>query len=477
MELLAEDKSRELSNTNKSKRILVIGGVAAGSSAASKARRIDPDSDIKIIQEENVVSYGACGIPYVIEGLISNFEKLIERNEEIFKHKYDIDIITNTRAYKIDRSRKQVYTTNLQSLEEKVFDYDSLIIATGARASIPNIKGADQRGVFLLRNYNDGMKINDSDIIEKAQSCIIAGAGLVGLEMVEAFKKRRRGLAGRNGSMDVTVVEMADHILPTLLDKTMAKIVQRELEANGVKTILGERVEEIVGKDRQVTGIKTDTKREIESDFIVLGTGVRPNSEIANDAGIELGYSNAIKVDEYMRTNVPSIYAAGDCATARNYITNKDTYLPLGTTANKQGRVAGENAAGGNVRFMGIAGSAITKVFDLFVGKTGLTSQEALREGFDPAEEMIEDITRAGYYPGNKPIWIKIVADRKTSKVLGAQIVGGEGVKERVDLIALALLLKADIRDLASYDACYVPPASPVWEPVNIAASQIVKQL
>jgi NADPH-dependent 2,4-dienoyl-CoA reductase/sulfur reductase-like enzyme len=469
-----------LSYTNKSKRILVIGGVAAGTSAASKARRIDPCADIKIIQEENLVSYGACGIPYVIEGMISNFEKLIERNEEIFKHKYNINVITNTHASKIDISRKQVYTTNLQSLEDTVFDYDSLIIATGARASIPNIKGVNQRGVFFLRNYNDGMKINDSDIIKKAQSCIIAGAGLVGLEMVEAFKKRR-GLEGRNesggGSMDVTVVEMADHILPTMLDKTMAKIVERELEANGVRTILGERVEEIVDKDGQVTEIKTNTKREIESDFVVLGTGVRPNSEMAKDAGIELGYSNAIKVDEYMRTSVPGIYAAGDCATAINYITNKDMYLPLGTTANKQGRVAGENAAGGNARFIGIAGSAITKVFDLFIGKTGLTSQEALREGFDPSEEMIEDITKAGYYPDNKPIWIKLVADRKTSKVLGAQIVGGEGVKERIDLIALALLLKADIRDLASYDACYVPPASPVWEPVNIVASQIAKQL
>jgi NADPH-dependent 2,4-dienoyl-CoA reductase/sulfur reductase-like enzyme len=277
--------------------------------------------------------------------------------------------------------------------------------------------------------------------------------------------------------MDVTVVEKADHILPTMLDKTMAKIVERELEANGVKTIIGERVEEILGRDGEVTGIKTNTTHEINGDFIVLGTGVIPNSEIAKDAGIELGYANAIKVDEYMRTNVPNVYAAGDCATARNYITNKDMYLPLGTTANKQGRVAGENAAGGNAKFPGIGGSAITKVFDLFIGKTGLTGEEALREGFDPVEEMIEDITRAGYYPGNKPIWIKIVADRNTGRVLGSQIVGGEGVKERVDLIALALLLKADIRDLASYDACYVPPASPVWEPINIAASQTEKLL
>jgi NADPH-dependent 2,4-dienoyl-CoA reductase/sulfur reductase-like enzyme len=349
-----------------------------------------------------------------------------------------------------------------------------LIAATGARAVVPNIKGVNQNGVFFIRNYGDAVKFNDSTITKHAHSCIIAGAGLIGLEMAEAFKKR--GQTGRRGDMmDVTVVEMANHILPTMLDNKMAKIVERDLEANGVKIILGERVEEILSRDEDVKGIKTNTKREIDSDFIVLETGVRPKSEIARDAGVELGYANAIKVDEYMRTNIPDIFAAGDCATARNYITNKHMYLPLGTTANKQGRVAGENAAGGNAMFRGIAGSAITKVFDLFIGKTGLTSEEALREGFDPVEEVIESITRAGYYPGNKPIWIKIVADRKSGIVLGSQIVGGEGVKERIDLIALALLLKADIRDLASYDACYVPPASPVWEPVNIAASQTAK--
>jgi NADPH-dependent 2,4-dienoyl-CoA reductase/sulfur reductase-like enzyme len=462
-------------STNKKKRIVVIGGVAAGTSAASKAKRIDPSADVKIIQEESVVSYGACGIPYVIEGIVNNFEELIVRSADEFKSKYGIDIIINTHAYEIDRFRKQVHTTDLRSGKETIFDYDFLVVATGARAVVPALKGVNQEGVFLIRNYNDGVRINDSTITKNAHSCIIAGSGLIGLEMVEAFKKKVRG--GRGGAgMDVTLVEMADHVLPTMLDKNMAKIVEKELEDNGVRIILGERVEEILGVDGQISGIKTNTEREINSDFVVLGTGVKPNSEIASDAGVELGSANAIKVDEYMKTNIPDVFAAGDCATARNYITNKDMYLPLGTTANKQGRVAGENAAGGNSKFRGIAGSAITKVFDLFIGKTGLTKQEALRNGFDPIEEIIEDITRASYYPNNKPIWIKILADRKSGRVLGSQIVGGEGVKERIDLIALALLLKADIRDLASYDACYVPPASPVWEPVNIAASQAAKQ-
>ena len=451
---------------------MIIGGVAAGTSAASKAKRIDPNADVKIIQEESVVSYAACGIPYVIEGVINNFEELIERPPDVFKSKYDIDVIVNTRAHKIDSFRKQVHATDLQSGKDTIFDYDFLVVATGARAVVPNIKGVNQKGVFFIRNYSDGVNINDSTRTRDVHSSIIAGAGLIGLEMVEAFKKR--GHTGR-GDMDVTVVEMADHILPSLLDKNMAKIVERELEANGVKIILGERVEEILRRDGQIKRIRTNAKRDIDSDLIVLGTGVRPNSEIARGAGVELGYANAIKVDEYMRTNIPDIFAAGDCATARNYITNKDTYIPLGTTANKKGRVAGENVAGGNTRFRGIAGSAITKVFDLFIGKTGLTSEEGIINGFDPVEEVIESITRAGYYPGNKPIWIKIVADRKSGRVLGSQIVGGEGVKERIDLIALALLLKADIRDLASYDACYVPPASPVWEPINIAASQTAK--
>ena len=473
------------------RRILVIGGVAAGASAASKAKRIDPDANVKIIQEENVVSYGACGIPYLIEGIINNIDELIERPPDLFKSKYGIDVAVNTRAYKIDRFKKQVYSINTQNHDETIFDYDCLVITTGAKAIIPKLNGINQEGVFFIRNYTDGMRINDSKITKNANSCAIVGAGLVGLEVAEAFKKRGR-LAerelqggrenvGRTGgsrdSMDVTLVEMADHVLPNLLDKDMANIVQRELEDNGVKIVLGERVEEFQGRDGKVNSIKANTGRKIDSDFVVIGIGVRPNSEIARDTGIVLGQSNAIKVDEYMKTNIPDIFAAGDCAAARNYITNKDMYLPLGTTANKQGRIAGENAAGGNARFRGIAGSAITKVFDLFVGKTGLTSEEASKNGFDPIEDIIEDITRASYYPDNKPIWIKIVVDRKTRRMLGSQIVGGEGVKERIDLISLALLLKADITDLASYDACYVPPASPVWEPVNIAASQIAKKL
>jgi len=403
------------------KKILVIGGVAAGTSAASKAKRIDPDADVKIIQDERVVSYGACGIPYVIEGIVSDFQELIERSADIFKKEYQIDVITNTRAQRIDRDKKEVYTIDLQNRVETIYEYDSLVIATGARAIIPNIKGVDQTDgddIFLIRNYEDGLKIYDSKKAKNASTCVVVGAGLVGLEMIEAFTKRKA-----RRKMDITVVEMSDHVLPTMLDKNMAKIVQRELESNGVKVITGEQVEEIVGnsisRDDNVKTIKTNTNRQIDTDFILLGTGVRPNSEIAKDTGIDLGYANAIKVNDYMRTNIPDIFSAGDCATARSYITNENMYIPLGTTANRQGRVAGENAAGGDARFRGIAGSAITKVFDLYIGKTGLTKQEALNYGFDPIEEEIESVTRAGYYPDSKPIWIKIIADRKSGRILG----------------------------------------------------------
>ena len=222
-------------STNKKKRIVVIGGVAAGTSAASKAKRIDPSADAKIIQEEAVVSYGACGIPYVIEGIVNDFEELVERPPDVFKSKYGIDIIINTGAYKIGGFRKQVHITDLQSGKEIIFDYDSLIVATGARAVVPDLKGVNQEGVFFIRNYTDGVRINDSIITKNAHSCVIAGAGLIGLEMVEAFKKRGLTAKGGGGSMDVTLVEMADHVLPTMLDKNMAKTVERELEDNGVR--------------------------------------------------------------------------------------------------------------------------------------------------------------------------------------------------------------------------------------------------
>jgi NADPH-dependent 2,4-dienoyl-CoA reductase/sulfur reductase-like enzyme len=466
---------------NKKRKILVIGGVAAGTSAASKAKRIDPNADIKIIQKEPLVSYGSCGIPYVIEGLINDFDKLIARSVEEFKNKYHIDIMINTRATRIDHLEKKVYAKDLQNKKEVVFDYDSLVIATGARAVIPKIKklyydkgNSMKEGLFLLRNFEDGIYIRD--YIKNAKSVIIVGAGLIGIEMAESFKQR---------GMSVTLIEIADHVLANILDKDMAEIIEEELKNNGVNVRLKEKVKQILlESDRfgdgnyspKIKSVRT-TKEEILADCVLFGVGVRPNSEIAKDTGIELGVNNAIKVDDYMRTNIVDIYAAGDCATARNYITGKDDYLPLGTTANKQGKIAGENAAGGNVKFEGIAASAITKIFGLFVGKTGLSKEEALENGFEPIENKIEGITRAGYYPDNKKIWIKLVADKKNKRILGAQIVGGEAVKGRIDLISFALLKQSTVEDLANYDACYVPPASPVWEPINIAAIQMSKLL
>ncbi|MGA9296459.1 MAG: FAD-dependent oxidoreductase [Nitrososphaeraceae archaeon] len=460
-----------INNTDnkKNKKIVIIGGVAAGTSAASKAKRVDPTAQITILQEEPLVSYGACGMPYVIEGLIDSFEKLIERPADDFKKQYDIDVIVNTRAEKIDPLQQKVYAISLKSHKRISLEYDSLVIATGARPFVPPIRGIRLDGVVFLRNYGDGKKIK-ALIAKGIDSVVIVGAGLIGLEMVESFKK--------NDIDSVTIVEMADHVLPNILDNDLAKIMQKHLQDKGVKLRLGEKLVEILEEgNRKVRGIKT-TKGSIESDLVLVGTGVIPNSEIARDAGIELGYANAIRVDEHMRTSTSNIFAAGDCATAKSYVTGKDTYLPLGTTANKQGRVAGENAAGGNAIFRGIAGSAISKSFDLYFGKTGLSFDEALKEGFEPTEETIESITRSGYYPDSKPIWIKIISDKKSNgRVLGSQIIGGEGVKGRIDLIALALLLKANIVDLANYDSCYVPPISPVWEPVNIAASQAIKMI
>jgi NADPH-dependent 2,4-dienoyl-CoA reductase/sulfur reductase-like enzyme len=444
------------------RRIVVIGGVAAGTSAASKARRVDPNAELTILQDEPVVSYGACGIPYVLEGLIPRFDMLIARPPEVFKNEHGIDVFVNTRAQKIDVSNKCVYAISSYKNKDLTFYYDSLVIATGASAIYPRIEGVNKRGVFLLRNYSDGNKIMDYSMNSK--SCIIAGAGLIGVEIADSFRKR---------GFDVSIIEMMEQVLPNLIHEDMAKLVQEELESHGVKVLLNEKLERITG-DSEVTGVKT-SNRSIEGDLVVLGTGVRPNSELARDAGIKLGYADAIQVDNRMRTSVKDVFAAGDCATALNYVTGKDTYVPLGTTANKQGRIAGENAAGGDAVFKGIAGSAITKTFDLYIGRTGLCTEEALEEGYEPVTKTIKAVTRAGYYPGRKKLWINLIADKKSNLLLGVQIVGGEGVKGRIDLISFALMLKATIHDLANYDACYVPPASPVWEPLNIAASQVSK--
>ena len=450
-------------------KILVIGGVAAGTSAASQAKKSSPDAEVTIIQQESEVSYGSCGMPYVIEGLVNDFDNLIVRSAQEFREKYGINVITDTKAIKIVPRQKRVYAVhkNENGEKESNFDYDKLIIATGARAVVPPIKGIGQDGIFVLRTISDGKKLKEHT--KNAKSCILIGAGLVGLEMAEAYKTQ---------GLEVSVVEMTDRLLPRMLDERLSKIVEEHLVDKGVMLHLGERVQEILTDNENGKKIIRTDKREIKGDFVLVGVGVRPNTEIAKDAGIELGVSNAIMVDEKMRTNLPDIYAAGDCATARNYVTGKDSYLPLGTTANKQGKIAGRNAVeNDSLSFEGIAGSAITKVFDLFVGSTGLSLQEAKDEGFDAIDQMIEGHTRAGYYPGGKSIWINLVAERKSGRLLGAQIVGGEFVKGRIDQVALALFLKANIKDIANYDWCYVPPVSPVWDPISIAASQLAKKI
>jgi NADPH-dependent 2,4-dienoyl-CoA reductase/sulfur reductase-like enzyme len=315
---LALNSSIASKNKNKKKnKIVVIGGVAAGTSAASKAKRVDPDSDVTMLQDEPLVSYGACGMPYVIEGIIDSFEKLIERSADTFKRQYDIDVLVNTHAQRIDRIKQEIHATNLRNDEQMALEYDSLVIATSARPTIPPIKGVDLDGVVFLRNYGDGQKIK-AGIARNAQSTVIVGAGLIGLEMAEAFKK--------NGVDDVTIVEMADHVLPNIIDIDLARIVEKHLEDNGVKLRLGEKLVQVIGGSGKARGINT-TKGSIECDLVLPGTGVRPNSELVRDAGIELGYADAIKVDEYMRTNITNTYAAGDCARYCKKLCYRQRYL------------------------------------------------------------------------------------------------------------------------------------------------------
>lgn len=447
-----------------SKKIVIIGGDAAGMSAASKAKRIDPGSNIIVFQDEDVVSYSACGIPYAVEGLVEEFDDLLVRRAQVFREKQGIDVRLNTRATRVDTKNKKVFARNLITGEDIVEDYDSLVMATGSRSFLPPIKGSDIQGVFTVKTLKDGDSIRE--FARHKKKAVIVGAGLIGIEMCQALGER---------GMEVTLVEMKEQVLPGFLDPDMAKLVEGKLEEKGVRLFLGKAIKEIAG-DKSVTGIVLDGEI-LEAQVVILALGMVPNSELARDAGIELGARGAIRVNEKMETSMEGVYSAGDCATTRNLITGDEIYLPLGTIANRQGKVVGINIGGGNDSYPGVLGSGVTKAFEYIIGRTGLSEREAVERFQCVTSPIIKSSTRAHYYPGVQPIWIKLIAEKEGGKLIGAQIIGSEGVKERIDAMAIGIHKGITIREMVDVDTCYSPPVSPVWEPYVIAATTLLKKL
>jgi len=431
-------------------RLLVIGAVAAGTSAAAKARRNDEDAEIVIYERDTHISYSGCGMPYYIGGVVENGEELTPRNPEFFRNKYNVDIRTQHEVLRIDKDNKELEIRNLVSGEVFTDHYDKLIMATGASSVIPPIKGNKLSHVFSLRNINDMYQIKHFMINKSPRKAVIIGSGFIGLELAENLK----GMG-----MAVTVVELLPQVSPTL-DADMAVMVEKHLEEKGVRVITGALAQEITEEE-----VLLSDGTRLDADLVILATGVRPNVKLALEAGIRLGETGAITVDRFMETSEKDIYAAGDCIEQYHVVTGKPVYRPLGSTANKTGRMAGNNASGGNLEFRGVLGTGIYKVFDLTVAQTGLSEIEAKKEGYDISVSHNIKPDRPEYM-GGKEMVIKSVVDKTDGRLLGVQIIGEQGVDKRVDVFVALITFGAKVQDLFHLDLAYAPPFSTTKDPV-----------
>jgi NADPH-dependent 2,4-dienoyl-CoA reductase/sulfur reductase-like enzyme len=444
-------------------RFIVIGGDAAGMSAASKARRENPELEIIALEKGDWASYAACGLPYYLKGNVDNIEDLIAIPPEVFREKRDIDLRLNHEVTKIIPEKKKIVVKSPSN--ETEFNYDKLLISTGARVARPRIEGIDSQGVFFLRGMSDGIKINEYLEKKVPKSVLIVGGGYIGLEMAEAFHAR---------GMSVSVVELLPHLLSTFSPE-IVEIVERDVK-DYVRLYLGRRVNSIREIDEgklsvSISDGENKNQEDIETAMVLMATGIMPETSLARNTGIKLGKSGAIITDEYGETNILAIYAAGDCTEVKSVVTGENVYLPLALTANRNGRAVGTTIAGKKTPLIPIAGTAVVKVFHLEVATTGLTDMDAAKEyGFNPVKVAIDSHSRAGYCPGAKPIKISLIADSNSKRVLGSSMVGEEGVAKRIDIIATALYSGLTVQELENLDLAYAPPFSPVWDPVLIAA-------
>ena len=445
------------------RKIVIIGAHAAGVDAASAARKTDRTADITLITKEKYTGYSRCGLPFVIGGHIPNFNDLIVFPPSFYQM-MKLTLKTETTVTNINPTNKTIDTTDKTGNSETT-SYDSLILTTGAYSFIPPIKGRDKQGVYSLRTIEDGQQI-DQAIKNGAKNATIIGAGLIGLETAIALKER---------GLNTTVIELLPQVLPVMLDKEMAKIVYEMLQQNGLRIIVGKGVDEILGAEK-ATAVSV-AGEQIPADIIVVATGIRASTELPAKAGIATGETRAIKTTARMETNIKDIYAAGDCAESINIVTQKPACPQLGTVAVRHGKVAGINAAGGYALFTGVLGSAVTQLFETQIGVTGLTEFFARREGMETVTGTITSKTRADYYPGAKPIKVKLVVEKESQRIIGAQIIGGEEATQRINALSFAIQKKMTIRELAKADTAYAPPLCETWEPMVLAAEIVLMKL
>jgi NADPH-dependent 2,4-dienoyl-CoA reductase/sulfur reductase-like enzyme len=425
--------------------------VAAGLSAAARARRIDPHLEIIVLEKGPVISYGACGLPYFVEGRIRRPEQLVVYTPEYFRKERQIDVRTNSRVVAISHPRREV------SLDSGArVHYERLVISTGGRCNTSAIAGAAQPHVFTLHTLDDATRLRAFIAEKHPRRAVVIGGGYIGLEAADAL--RRNGLA-------VTVLERSPHVL--LRDEAhWNALARRQLELHGVDLRCGV----------EVRTIEPGRVADFPADLVIVSAGFKPNVELAAEAGIEIGRTGAIRTDDRMETSLRGVFAAGDCAEVTHLVTGRPTWIPLGTTANKAGRVAGSNAAGGRERFPGIAGTAIVSVFGMAFASTGLSVSEARTASFSPVSARIEALSRPGYFQGTKTT-VELIADRATRRLLGATVIGEQDAAGRINVVATALQSRLRVDEFEQLDLAYSPPFATVWDPLLVAAQQLLKEL
>ncbi|HNT33594.1 MAG TPA: FAD-dependent oxidoreductase [bacterium] len=451
-------------------KVVIIGGVAAGPKTASKIIRLTPDADIAVVEKGSLLSYAGCGLPYYVSGEVKEQKHLMEtpagavRDSAFFQNVKNIKVHNNTEALEVDRAGKRVRVKSSKTGEESWLSYDKLVLATGASPVIPRLSGIDKKNVFTLHGVHDAEGIKAILAEGKAQDVVIIGGGLIGVETTEALAAH---------GCRVTVVEMLPQIL-NMLDWEIAQLVEQHLESKGVRVMTATKalaLESRHGDGECVTHVQTD-KGDLPADMVILAIGVRPNVTLARKAGLSIGEkTGALCVDDHMRTSDPDIYAAGDCVECTDRLTGRPCFVPLGSTANKQGRVAAVNICGGNETFPGILGSTVCKVFDFCVARTGLTETGALSAGYEIVTSMAPGPDKAHYMPQSKPLLLKLVADKETGRLLGVQATGpGDGAK-RIDVAATAISAGMTLDDIANLDLAYAPPYAPAMDNLITAAN------
>ncbi|MBT3257173.1 MAG: FAD-dependent oxidoreductase [Deltaproteobacteria bacterium] len=448
-----------------SQHVVVVGAVALGPKAACRFKRLEPDSKVTMVDQSDLISYGGCGIPYFVSGDVSDASQLqstsfhMVRDAKFFQSVKDIDVLTNTGVLSIDRNSKTVKVRNVLDQREEDLPYDQLVLATGSRPKRLPVPGADLKGVFTVSNLNEAMAIKQGLADGEVEKAVVIGAGAIGLEMAEA-------LADLWG-IETTVIEVADQILPGIVSPNIARMAQCHLDENDIAVRLDEMVQRLEGTDR-VEKVTTD-KGTIDADMVIMAVGVAPNGELAKAAGLEVSASGAIVVNERMQTSDPHIFAGGDCVEIPHLLTGKPGYFPSGSLANRQGRVIGTNLAGGNAKFEGAVGTFIMKVFEMSLASAGMSLKTAKAEGSDALSVFVSQFDRAHFYPEKNLMYMELIVDRKTEKVLGVQGLGSmtDAVFARVNAVAAILKYSPTTADISNLELLYAPPFSAAMDIVN----------